>query len=310
MPIPNLPDSITEPLARLRARSGDGATGFASNVVAVLDAMLNTTTGILGTASVRDTGTTEGTIPVLNADGEIAPALVPGATSEAQGAVLLARSITDARPGVVPTAAQITALAQTAATGLNAANFNITALTNNVDFTTPATGLILIAAAGGGGHSPPASGGYLSGGNGTRGQEARLRYGANLASASTASIRVLGGVGGGSGAAQLVGFEAVTTIDSTQASAPTFAFRLFQKGAQGGDPGAYDPDTRSAGGEVVGLPGSNGDLLIAKVEAGRTYRPVIGNGGAGAAATPTTTNTQSVAARAGLNGYALFVRLV
>ena len=308
MPIPNLPSEVTAPLARLRALSGT-ATTFASDMVSLLGALLDPARGPLGTAALRDTGTDEGNVPLLDSTGKIPSALVPEATAEARGAVTLARTLEDTRAGVVPTAAQISMLTAAASTGLSAANFTITPMADGVDFTTPAQGLIIVSGAGGGGHTPPASGEYLSGGHGTGTISSFLFFGPVRTQSSPNNIRVRGGLGGGS-APNVETPIRIPVYDATVDGAPDFAVTIKDKGSPGGDPGAFDPTATTGNDAVVGLPGEPGDLLIAKVPAGKTYRANLASGGAGAAARPATSSQRSVAGRQGGDAFAFYVRLV
>jgi len=125
---------------------------------------------------------------------------------------------------------------------------------------------------------------------------------------SGAQIRVDGGKPGGTAATSISNSAFIPSI-TPNSNAPDFAITLFGKGAEGGDPGAFDPNTAAAGGEIVGIPGSNGSLLIAKFQAGRTFSVSFGLGGDGAPARTATSSQRSVGGGKGKTGYALFVRL-
>ena len=102
----------------------------------------------------------------------------------------------------------------------------------------------------------------------------------------------------------------IPVYDATVDGAPDFAVTIKDKGSPGGDPGAFDPTATTGNDAVVGLPGEPGDLLIAKVPAGKTFRVYLASGGAGAAARPATSSQRSVAGRQGGDAFAFYVRLV
>jgi len=302
----DFPTEVTTPLGRLNALT-QTATTFASDVVAVLTAALGTSNPF-GTAATRNVGAAAGDVPILNNNARIEPSLVPTATADAAGAVILARSIADARPGVVPTAAQLAALTATSGTGLNAANFTLTSVASNTDFTTPGIGVLLLASSGGGGHAPGAGADFIGTGRGSTGGTSYLRYRATRTN-NTGAIVVSGGDGGGTSASSFNQGFRIETVDATQTNAPDFAITLLGKGAQGGDPGGFDPNTSTTGGEVVGVPGGNGDLLIAKFQAGRTFRVIIGGAGSFGTAPNASSGQRRVVPRRGYIGSAFVVRL-
>ena len=304
----DFPNAVTAPLERLRAMR-QSATDFASEVTSLLTELVGDNNPF-GTAALREVGNAAGEVPVLDTTGKIPPAVLPEATADARGTVVLARGIQDARPGVVPTAAQIAALTAVAGTGLNAANFTITQLQHDVAFTAPAIGLVMVASAGGGGHRPPAArADYLTDGRGTPARDSFMFYGPQVSNNSSRDfIRVRGGLGGGEGDQNRRGGVEFPVINAV-AGAPDFAMLLIGKGAPGGDPGAFDPDTRVVGGAVAGVPGNSGNLMLAKVALGATVRVRLAGAGAGAAALPQAANQRSVAGGRGLDGFAYFVRL-
>jgi len=312
------PSAVTGPLNTMRTAART-ATSFASNVVSLLTALVGANNPF-GSAATREAGTEAGEVPVLNAAGRIEPSLLPSATDSVRGAVMLARNLQDGRAGVVATAAQVSAHATAATTGLDASNFTMTALANDVVFTAPAVGMLVIAGAGGGGHRPP---GFITNSAGTAPREAflapaslgvsggatTLRYGDNAASASAPSIVVPGGHGGGRPKPSVAVFQLLTVTPDDDA--PQFALLLDGKGAPGGGPGAF---ASARGGTLVsvGYPGGPGALLIAKVSAGGRYRVSIGSGGAGAAAITglnSAAGERSDGGVRGLDGYAFYVRL-
>lgn len=303
--------NITEPLNRLRAIQ-QGATSFASDVAALLVALVGDDNPF-GTAATYNTGTSQGEVPLLGAGGRIEPSLLPAATDTDRGAVILARNLQDDRAGVVATAAQIAALTATAGDGLNAANFTITEITSTAgltqSFTAPGTGLLLLASGGGSGHNPPNVGAYLGNqqpgqttGIGSNGTDSSLRY-------DTTTLTINGGLAGGARVSGGVTNRGVR-VETIQRSpnAPDFGITLFGKGGVGGDPGIFNPDTSVPNNEVSGVPGSNGNLFIAKFQAGRTMIVRFGDGGS-PTSTTTASNQSRIPARRGLDGYALFVRL-
>lgn len=304
----NFDTPITAPLGRLRSIQR-GALTFASDIMELLTAAFGPSNPF-GTASTLDAGTAAGEVPILNSDARIEPSLIPAATETQRGTVMLATSANDRRPGVVPTRTQITGLTQTAlfGVGLNADNFTISQLTSNVDFQAPGTGLLLLASGGGGGHAPNAGSDYLGTGVGSPGTPSRLRYDATRTS-NTGAIVVSGGEGGGQAAAASSDGLIIPPFDSTQPGAPDFVVAIPGKGGQGGDPGGFDPNTSVTGGGVVGIPGGNGDLLIAKIGGGRTFRALFGSGGDAGTAPNASRGQRRIAARNGVGGYALFLRL-
>jgi len=302
--------NITAPLGRLRALTA-GATSFASDIVSLLTAAFGTSNPF-GTAATRDTGTAEGNVPLLGAGGRIEPSLLPTATTIRSGGVLLARDINDARAEAVATAAQVASFAAGVATGLNAANFTATQLQDGVDFTAPTVGLIVIGGAGGGGHRPPASRlTYTTDGQGANAADSYLWFGNRRTTSER--LRVRGGYGGARRAstqitAQGLSFATVPAGDNR----PDFAVVMAQKGAPGGVGGSYGEGTAQT--EYVGLPGGDGELLIAKVQAA-TYRVTLGAAGAGGAALAGLSNDPlsppySIAGGNGLNAFAFYLRLV
>lgn len=300
---------ITSPLTRLRALTS-GATTFASDVVALLTAAFGANNPF-GTAATRNTGTAEGDVPLVGSDGRIDAALVPEATETARGGVILARAVTDTRPNVVPTAAQIAAYTAQAATGLDAANLAVTEIADGTSFSPPAIGLIVIGAAGGGGHRPPASRqDYLTDGAGTSAANSYLYYGPDVANnAANTRVEVRGGLGGTVSGAARPGNRGIYIATPPQAvGRPAFSFILQSKGAQGGVAGFYGEGTAQT--EYAGVPGQDGELLIAKVDANRQYRVVIGAPGTGGAAlTGLPTGRRSVAGGNGFSGFAFYMRL-
>ena len=301
---------IPAPLGRLRTITR-GATTFASDVMAVLTAAFGPSNPF-GTAATRNTGTVAGDVPLLNSDARIEPSLIPEATTTARGGVMLANAVTDARDGVVPTAAQITAYAAGVATGLSAENFTITELTSGTVFTPPGIGLIVIGAAGGGGHRPPASRrNYLNDGQGNNAAHSYLYYGSNPSTDSANTrIEVRGGFGGArAGNTARPGNSGVTILSPPQGTGrPAFSMVLAMKGAQGGVAGEYSEGTAQT--QYAGVPGGDGELLLARVSNNQRYRVVLGAPGTGGAAlTGLSSGVRSVAGGNGTNAFALFVRL-
>jgi len=308
----DFPPSVTTPLGRLNALANDAVT-FASDVVATLRALVGDNNPF-GTAALADTGTAEGNVPLLNADGEIDAALLPEATADARGAVLLARNLTDARAGVVATAAQVSALAATAGTGLNADNFTVTELASGAIFTTPAIGLIVVGAAGGGGHRPPRlPTDYLTDGAGGNAANSYLYYGDGALTATTTRVEVRGGTGGAARGNERPGNRGLNLVAVTAGTgAPDFAMILRGKGGLGGTGGTFVGDPSHGTRSLEGLSGDDGEMLVAKVTAGARYRVTLGAAGAGAAALGSAALSGAEASNAGdagLAGYAFFVGL-
>lgn len=303
----DFPSEVTTPLGRLRTITS-GATSFASDVVALLTAAFGTGNPF-GTAATRNTGTNAGQVPLLASGGRIEPSLVPEATETARGGVIVARDIADARAGVVVTAAQVAAFAAAAGTGLNAANLAVTQLQDGVDFTAPAVGLIVVGAAGGGGHRPPAdTNNYLNDGLGANAADSFLWYADRQTQSSRLQVR--GGLGGAQRGSQAspqgIAFPAVPAGDNR----PDFAITLLGKGGPGGVAGAYINTTSNTLPSYAGVPGGDGELLIAKVMAA-TYRVTLGAAGAGGAAlTGLSSGARSTAGGTGFAAFAFYMRLV
>lgn len=291
--------NITTPLDRLRTIQ-QGATTFARDIVLVLTAAFGEG-NTFGTASQRDTGTGSNNVPLLNNEGELDPNIIPAATTSTRGAVRLAGSIEDTGDDVVPPLELLRLATPAVGSLLDANNFDVEEITTGIQYTTPAIGLLFVASSGGGGSTP----GVANGGTAT---SSTISLGTVYPTSASNTITAAGGGGGGDTRVESSGFD-LLPVNSNLNNHPDFAMILYGKGAPGGDPGSFDPDTNMSSNEIAGLPGDNGNLIIAKFNSGDNFRVDIGAAGAGADARTTTTNQRSVAARDGKTGYAFFMRL-
>ncbi len=55
----------------------DNATGFAANLITLLEAAFRSTTTPFGNAAVRSVGTVSGRVPVLNTNGDLVDSVIP-----------------------------------------------------------------------------------------------------------------------------------------------------------------------------------------------------------------------------------------
>ena len=318
MPI-NFGSRITTALAAVNAATG--ATQFAAAVVDLLNSGLGADNEF-GDAALLDTGTTEGDVPVLDAQGNLAGSTLPSSSSSIAGIITLATALTDSRPDVVPTAAQVAATVA----ALRASNTNPfnTATLNLVDmfpgvatsFTTPGPGFIIASGGGGGG-----AGGTYNAANdsdvaaefsytndddtGYDGSDFIIGY------SGTSNLIARGGKGGVSDYENLSAEReslSIITIDTAAANRPEFAFRLKSSGAPGGigrEFTGWPTQPRNAGYQVKGGTGLSGELLIALVSgSGKAFTLGSSNGAGGRGAERGNTIAQN-----GKNGFCLFMKI-
>jgi len=142
------PTRVTNALTALSGVTG-GAVTFADRVVAVINEVFGASNPF-GTAATRDTGTAEGNVPVLGADGNIANTVLPLAATDRAGLVRVAPSLDGAATGDVATAAQITAEAARLTAlfgGVLTSNFQIFDMASPSPFVTTRGGLIIASGA-------------------------------------------------------------------------------------------------------------------------------------------------------------------
>ena len=141
----NFPSRVTNALTALNAVTGSAVT-FADRVLGVINEVFGANNPF-GTASTRDTGTAEGNVPVLDAQGKLVDAVLPEGDTTGPGIVQLAGDITDTGD-VVPTAAQIsqavTARFGTGRDNINADSFALFDMSAADPYISPGPGVILL----------------------------------------------------------------------------------------------------------------------------------------------------------------------
>jgi len=301
------PTSATDDLADVNATTG-GATTFYSRVVTLLNTMFGTSNPF-GTAATLDAGTAEGNIPVLDVNGLLPSARLPGATAQTPGAVTLAASLASTGALDVVTPAQVRGAVSGITQGLTANAFNITQLALNTTFTTPAAGFLIGSSGGAGGAGTVSSAG-VGPGAASNGENLVIRYGAATPTAFSSSTPALIAPGGGRHTAQgrVVSFASFTILQIDAAAtaanrAPKFAYYNLQRGAPGGRGGFRTSLARDRRFAIDGQPGA---LLVALFDrAGIHIRMTSdGTGGNGGNA-----GTGGADGNAGGNGFALFMRI-